>query len=83
MTDKVLKSFCSANLLRLVWKCFKSALNKLLGPFRQGTLTEEEGRLSTVDLLNKVACSVKKVNHTFNVKSSWPKCVCTRRSTVL
>jgi hypothetical protein len=40
-------------------------------------------RLSTVDLLLKVACFVKKENNSFNVKMSWFKLVSTRRSTVL
>ncbi len=43
---------------------------------RQETLTEG----STVDLLTKVACCIKNY---CNVKSSWSKLVCTRRSTVL
>jgi len=41
------------------------------------------GRLSTVDLLIKVACFVKKANAFFNIKRSWSKRVSTRRSTVL
>jgi hypothetical protein len=34
----------------------------------QGTLTE--GRISTTDLLIKVACFVKEANNIFNIKSS-------------
>ncbi len=41
------------------------------------------GRLSTNGLLVKVACFVKGVSHIFNIKSSWFKLVCSRRSTVL
>jgi hypothetical protein len=36
----------------------------------QGTLTRGEGRLSTVDLLVKVACFVTKVRHNSNKKMS-------------
>ncbi len=49
----------------------------------QGTLTEG-GRLSTVDLLIKVACFVIDVcNNVCNVKSNLSKLFRTRRSTVL
>ncbi len=41
------------------------------------------GRLSTVDLLIKVACFVKKVNNIIYTWMSWAKLVSTRRSTVL
>ncbi len=41
------------------------------------------GRLSTVDVLIKVAYFVTKVNHIFEMKSSRPQLVSTRRSTVL
>jgi hypothetical protein len=41
------------------------------------------GRLSTVDLLIKVACFVKKKNDIFNRKMSLSELVSTRRSTVL
>jgi hypothetical protein len=45
--------------------------------------TKWGGRLNTVDLLIKVACFVKNVNNIFNIKRSWLKQVCSRRSTVL
>jgi len=41
------------------------------------------GRLSTVDLLIKVACFVKKANNIFSIKISCSKLVRTRKSTVL
>jgi len=41
------------------------------------------GRPSTVDLLFKVACFVKKANNIFGIKMSCSKLVSTRRSTVL
>jgi hypothetical protein len=47
----------------------------------RGILTEGEG--SVVDLLNKVAYFVKKLNNSFNMKRSRYKLVRTRRSTVL
>jgi hypothetical protein len=34
----------------------------------QGTLTEGEGRVSTNDLLFKVACFVTEVNYIYNTK---------------
>ncbi len=40
-------------------------------------------RLSTVDLLIKIACFVKEVNNIFSIKRSWSKLVSTRRSVVL
>ncbi len=42
--------------------------------------TNLEGRISTVDLLIKVACIV---SDSFNIKRSWSKLGSTRRSTVL
>ncbi len=39
--------------------------------------------LSAVYLLIKVACFVREVNNTFDIKRSWSKLVSTRRSTVL
>ena len=48
---------------------------------KQGILLR--GGLSSVDLLIKVACFVKKENIIFNLKMSRSKLVCTRRSTVL
>jgi hypothetical protein len=42
--------------------------------------TNCRGRLSTVDLLIKVGCFVKKVNNIFNIKRNWSKLVTTRRS---
>jgi hypothetical protein len=47
----------------------------------QGILTEGK-RLSTVDLLIKVACFEANVNNIFNIKRSLSKQVSTRRSTV-
>ncbi len=44
---------------------------------------EKQGRFSTVDLIFRVACFVKKENKVFNMKSSKSKLVSTRRSTVL
>jgi hypothetical protein len=41
------------------------------------------GRLSTVDLLIKAACFVKKINYIFHIKMIWSKLVSARRSTVL
>ncbi len=41
------------------------------------------GRLSTIDLLIKVACFGTKINHIFNIKMRWSELVSTRRSTVL
>jgi len=41
----------------------------LVDRIEQGILTEGE-RLSTVDLLVKVACFVKEVNNSFYVKTS-------------
>jgi hypothetical protein len=49
----------------------------------QGTLTEGEGGLSTVDLLVKVACFVKKVKDIFSTKLRCSKLISARRSTVL
>jgi hypothetical protein len=45
--------------------------------------TNYGGRLSTIDLLIKVACFVKKEKYIFNIKMSYSKLVGTRRSTVL
>ncbi len=45
--------------------------------------TDWRGRISTVDLLFKIACFVTMVNNIFNKKSSWSKLVRSRRSTVL
>ncbi len=45
--------------------------------------SDREGRTSTVDLRIKVACFVKKFINIFNLKMSWYKLVCTRRSIVL
>ncbi len=53
------------------------------GKLQQGIPTEGEGRLSTIDLLIKVSCFVKKVNNIFNTKRCLSKLVSTRRSTVL
>ncbi len=36
----------------------------------QGILTEGEGSLSTVDLLIKIACFVKRTNNIFIIKGS-------------
>jgi hypothetical protein len=40
------------------------------------------GKLSTVDLLIKVICFVKKLKNIFKLKSSWSKPVSTKKSTV-
>jgi len=40
------------------------------------------GRLSTIDLLIKLACFVKRINKIFNRKNSWSKLVIRRRSMV-
>ncbi len=45
--------------------------------------TNRRGKLSTVDLLVKVAGFVRGVDNIFSTKRSWPKLVTTRRSTVL
>ncbi len=45
--------------------------------------TNWKGRLSTVDLLIKVACLATLVNDIFNIEMSWSKLVSARRSTVL
>jgi hypothetical protein len=45
--------------------------------------TNWSGRLSPVHLLIKVACFVIRVKDIFNLKSSWPRLVSTRRSIVL
>ncbi len=45
--------------------------------------TDQSGRLSTVDLLIKVACFLTKVDKNFSVKMSWSVPVSTRRLTVL
>jgi hypothetical protein len=49
---------------------------------QQGILTEG-GRLSTVDLLIKIGCFVKRYINIFNIKRSWSKLASTRRSIVL
>ncbi len=45
--------------------------------------TNRRGRLSTVDLLIKVACFVTNVNNIITTKIRRPELVSTRRSTVL
>ncbi len=45
--------------------------------------TNQRGRLSKIDLLNKIACFVKSQIVFFNIKSSWSKLVSIGRSTVL
>jgi hypothetical protein len=44
--------------------------NSLKSSYDQSGNTNRGGRLSTVDLLIKVACFVKKENNTFNIKMS-------------
>ncbi len=48
---------------------------------KQGSLTKM-GRQSTIDLLIKKGCFVKKVNNRVRIIRSWLKLVSTRRSTV-
>ena len=43
--------------------------NTLVGQPNEGILTKEGGRLSTVELLIKVACFVKEENIFFNIKN--------------
>ncbi len=45
--------------------------------------TNRRGRLSTVDLLIKVACFVTKAVYIFDIKTSRSKLVSIRKSTVL
>jgi hypothetical protein len=48
-----------------------------LKPYSQAGNTNWGGRLSTVDLLIKVACLVTKVNYIFIMKRTWSKLVST------
>jgi hypothetical protein len=66
--------------LNIITSSLKSYLNLSIGYSEN---TDRKGRVSTVDLLIRVACFVKKVDKIFNVKRSLSKLFSTRRSTVL
>jgi len=57
------------SLLMLVIKTVKSFKIKATASTCQGILTEGRG-LSTIDLLIKLACFVKKENNIFNIKGA-------------
>jgi hypothetical protein len=70
------KCMFAASLSRLVL-CWREKLYSI--PVNPNGMV----KISTVDLLIKVACCVKKWTIFCNIKSSWSKLVGTRRSTVL
>jgi hypothetical protein len=64
------------------WKCYKTHFSPSSLTVRTGISRWGE-RLTTVDLLVKVAYFVEKVKTIFSVKSNWSELVTTRRSNVL
>ncbi len=75
-TDGSSKCMFTASLSRLVL-CWREKLYSI--PVNPNGMV----KISTVDLLIKVACCLKKWTIFCNIKSSWSKLVGTRRSTVL
>ncbi len=71
--------------------CFRFVLRyytrtEMFSTDKPNRLTREPllmGELSTVDLLVKIACFIKRKNIFFRIKNSWSELVSTRRSTVL
>ncbi len=78
-------TFCQLDILS-TWHFVKSLFlyyEKGYNMDRERRNTNWRVRLSTVDLLIKVACFCKKIENISIVKSSWSKLISVRRSNVL